>query len=103
MTVAQQTFGVPAAQPGAGDEPVRLRIAARAVRLCRQAPPASRLLNLHPVPVAGLREVGPGQAVVQLALGDQRLLARISNRSARELEVFPGAQLYAQVKAVALG
>lgn len=53
--------------------------------------------------VAGLREVGPGQAVVQLVLGDQRLLARISSRSARELEVFPGAQLYAQVKAVALG
>ena len=103
VTVAQQTFWLPTAQPVAGDEPVRLRIAARAVRLCRQAPPASSILNIHPVQVAGLREVGPGQAVVQLALGDQRLLARISNRSARELEVFPGAQLYAQVKAVALG
>ncbi len=78
-------------------------IAARDVSLCRQAPQDSSILNIHPVQVAALREVGPGQAVVQLALGDQRLLARISSRSARELEVFPGARLYAQVKAVALG
>ena len=103
VTVAQQTFWLPAAQPVAGEQPVRLRIAARDVSLCRQAPQDSSILNIHPVQVAALREVGPGQAVVQLALGDQRLLARISSRSARELEVFPGARLYAQVKAVALG
>lgn len=103
VTVAQQTFWLPAAQPVSGEEPVRLRIAARDVSLCRQAPQDSSILNIHPVQVAALREVGPGQAVVQLALGDQRLLARISSRSARELEVFPGARLYAQVKAVALG
>lgn len=103
VNVARQTFWLPAARPVAGDAPVRLRIAARDVSLCRQAPEDSSILNIHPVQVAGLREVGPGQAVVQLVLGDQRLLARISSRSARELEVFPGAQLYAQVKAVALG
>lgn len=103
VTVAQQTFWLPSAQPIASTEPLRLRIAARDVSLCRQAPTDSSILNIHRVQVAGLREVGPGQAVVQLALGDQRLLARISSRSARELGVFPGAPLYAQVKAVALG
>lgn len=103
VMVGQHTFWLPAARPVVvGEEPLRLRVSARDVSLCRQAPSDSSILNIHPVQVAGLREVGPGQVVVQLALGKQRLLARISSRSARELEVFPGARLHAQVKAVAL-
>jgi molybdate transport system ATP-binding protein len=39
---------------------------------------------------------------VQLALAGQCILARISGRSARQLSLFPGADVYAQIKAVAL-
>ena len=69
---------------------------------CLSAPGDSSILNILPARVVGLREVGPGQCLVQLALAGQCILARISGRSARQLSLFPGADVYAQIKAVAL-
>lgn len=95
-------FWLPAPRGRLVGETVRLRIAARDVSLCCQAPTDSSILNILPVRVIGLRDTGDGQALVQLALGEQRLLARLSSRSVRALEVAPGARFHAQIKAVAL-
>ena len=48
------------------------------------------------------REVRPGQTLLQLALGQQILLARITSRSAQRLALEPGQRLYAYIKAVSL-
>lgn len=102
ITVGDATLWLPVEQPLVAGESVRLRIAARDVSLCLSAPGDSSILNILPARVIGLREVGPGQCLVQLALAGQCILARISGRSARQLSLFPGADVYAQIKAVAL-
>ena len=99
ITVGGATLLLPVEQPLTIGEPVRLRIAARDVSLCLSAPGDSSIL---PARVVGLREAGPGQCLVQLTLAGQCILARISGRSARQLSLFPGADVYAQIKAVAL-
>ncbi|MCG8393373.1 MAG: molybdenum ABC transporter ATP-binding protein [Pseudomonadales bacterium] len=102
VTVGEHHFLLPARQAMPQGKPVRLRIAARDVSLCAQAPAASSILNIHPVAVSGVRSVGPGQSMVQLELGEQSLLARVSSRSVRQLALERGSRLFAQVKAVAL-
>ena len=52
--------------------------------------------------VLSVREVRPGQTLLQLALGEQILLARITSRSAKRLALVPGQRLYAYIKAVSL-
>ena len=49
-----------------------------------------------------VREVRPGQTLLQLALGEQILLARITSRSATRLALAPEQQIYAYIKAVSL-
>ena len=44
----------------------------------------------------------PGHVLVQLRIGESPLLARITARSRRELDIAPGQQLWAQIKGVAL-
>jgi molybdate transport system ATP-binding protein len=44
----------------------------------------------------------PAQTLVRLEAGGEPLLARITRRSAAELAITPGTQLFAQVKGVAL-
>jgi molybdate transport system ATP-binding protein len=39
---------------------------------------------------------------VQLRVGDSPLLARITARSRRELEIAPGSEVWVQIKGVAL-
>ncbi len=102
ITVGDATLWLPVEQALVAGESVRLRIAARDVSLCLSAPGDSSILNILPARVVGLREIGPGQCLVQLTLAGQCILARISGRSARQLSLFPGADVYAQIKAVAL-
>ncbi|MGK0392190.1 MAG: molybdenum ABC transporter ATP-binding protein [Alcanivorax borkumensis] len=102
IRVGSHTLWLPGLQRLTPGEPVRLRIAARDVSLCLSAPNDSSILNILPAQVVGLRDVGPGQCLVQLRLAGQCILARISGRSARQLSLFPGTDLYAQIKAVAL-
>ena len=80
----------------------RLRIPARDVSICRQRPRDSSILNILPVT---LREIGAGdeaRVLLRLALGSQYLLARITRKSAVELQLQVGDRLYAQIKSAAL-
>ncbi|MCA1243268.1 molybdenum ABC transporter ATP-binding protein [Stappia stellulata] len=81
---------------------VRVRIHAHDVILAREAPAGISALNVLKVTVAAVRAgEGPGM-VVQLDAGGERLLARITRRSARALEIAPGLACYAILKSVAI-
>ena len=80
----------------------RVRILAQDVILSKQAPHGLSALNVLPVQVVALRDgTGPG-VIVQLAAGDDRLLARITRRSADALAIAPGDTAFAIVKSVSI-
>lgn len=88
-----------AAGPGAE---VRVRIEAQDVILARQRPEGLSALNILPVTVRDTRRgQGPG-VVVQLSAGEERLLARITRRSADALGIAPGVTCFAVVKSVSV-
>lgn len=82
---------------GAPGMSLRLRILAHEVILSRQAPVGLSALNALPVRV--LRIEG---GLVQLALGDERMLAQVTPRSLKGLELQPGTDCYAIVKTVSI-
>jgi len=82
---------------------VRCRIHARDVSLALERPRGSSITNILPAVVDAVGpSTTPGQVLVRLKIGATVLLARITERSRRELAVEPGCALWAQVKAVAL-
>lgn len=90
------------AQPRGVDSQVQLRVQARDVSLSLLRPECSSILNILPAQVLDLREDGPGQVMVSLQAGNTRLLARITQHSARALQLQAGKQLFAQIKGMAL-
>ena len=90
------------AHPRAVGTQVQLRVQARDVSLSLLRPEGSSILNILPAKVLDLREDGPGQVMVSLQAGNTRLLARITQHSARALQLQAGKQLFAQIKGMAL-
>ena len=82
---------------------VRCRIHARDVSLALERPRGSSITNILPARVDAVGPGGtPGQVLVRLLVGETPLLARITERSRRELGIETGCAVWAQVKAVAL-
>ena len=82
--------------------PVRVRIAAQDVIVARNRPAGLSALNILPATVAALRlGDGPG-ALVQLRVGEDLLLARITKRSASALGLAVGSPVFAVLKSVAV-
>ena len=82
---------------------LRVRIDARDVSLALKVPELTSILNILPARVVDLSEgEDPAQTLVRLEAGGETLLARVTRRSAAELQLVPGMQLFAQVKGVAL-
>ncbi len=81
---------------------VRLRVLARDVSITLEAQTGTSILNIFPAVVDDLVEDGRAQMLVRLRLAGVPLLARITRRSARTLELAPGRAVHAQMKAVAL-
>lgn len=95
------TLTVPAGplKPG---QSVRLRIAARDVSIALTPAWDSSILNVVPVTITGRRDNG-ALTLLELALEDSApLLARVTRRSAEELNLVEGLQAFAQVKSVAV-
>lgn len=88
------------APPGA---PTRVRILAQDVILSGATRPEGlSALNILPVTVLALRDgAGPG-VIVQLQCGNDRLLARITRRSADTLGLRPGDAAHAVIKTVSI-
>ena len=80
----------------------RVRIPARDVSVCRQRPLDSSILNILPVTVCEIEKTDNARLLLQLSLGTQFLLARITRKSAVELGLRVGDQIYAQIKSAAL-
>lgn len=88
-----------AALPGAR---LQLRIPAHEVILAKARPEGLSALNILPVVVAAVRlGEGPG-AIVQVRLGDEALLVRLTRRSAEALGLHEGMACFAVLKSVAL-
>lgn len=81
---------------------VRVRLLAQDVMLATNKPSGISALNVLPARVREIREGdGPG-ALVQLEAGDEIILARITRRSAAALDLAPGRDVHAILKAVSI-
>lgn len=81
---------------------LRLRIQANDVSLCRSRPEHSTILNILPATVEAIQDGGGASMLVRLRLGDDRIIARVTRRSIRELGLREGEPLFAQIKSVAV-
>ena len=105
LAVRGGRFQTPASG-GASGEHRRLRVVAGDVSLARDPPGPTSILNILPARIVSLEAVGDHQMLALLALGanddGERLLARITRRSAETMQIAPGMRVFAQVKGVAL-
>ena len=86
----------------ATDAILRVRIMAQDVILSRDRPAGLSALNILQGAISDLRlGEGPG-AMVTLAVGEDRLAARITRRSAEALGLAPGQTCHAVIKSVAV-
>jgi molybdate transport system ATP-binding protein len=87
------------AEPGAT---VRVRVEAKDVLISLDPPGRVSALNVLPARIAAVRAgTGPG-ALVQLEAGGERLLSRVTRRSADALGLAPGMECYAVVESVSV-
>lgn len=85
------------AAPG---ENVRVRIRARDVSIALERPRNISIQNILPGRVLAISDEAGPIVDVQLAVGDETLIARITRRSREDLAIVVGQPLYALVKAV---
>ena len=81
---------------------VRVRVQARDVSVALQPQIGTSVLNSLACRVVDLAPDSPGQTMVALDAGGCRLLARISQKSAHDLQLQVGQAVFAQVKSVAV-
>jgi molybdate transport system ATP-binding protein len=79
---------------------LRVRIAAADIMLARSEPRDISANNVIAVRVAGLRETSGGLVDVQIKCGATSLVSRITRSSTVRLELTPGTELFAIIKAV---
>ncbi|MDP1524607.1 MAG: molybdenum ABC transporter ATP-binding protein [Rhodocyclaceae bacterium] len=82
---------------------LRVRVLARDVSLARAEPSGTSILNHFRVTVRELADdAHPTLLLARVEAGERSLLARLTRRSAAALELAPGVDVWAQVKAVAV-
>lgn len=82
--------------------PLRIRIEAKDIILARTAPEGLSALNILRGQVTAVRPgTGPG-TMVQMRVGSDSILARVTQRSAEALALAPGVTCYAIMKSVAV-
>ena len=101
LTVSGAELWVPGARRKAG-APLRLRIRANDVSLCRERPDQSTILNIVPATIDRVHATTGSSALVRLRVGKDKLLARVTRRSVRELQLKEGDSVFAQIKSVAV-
>ncbi|MFY0681047.1 MAG: molybdenum ABC transporter ATP-binding protein [Thalassovita sp.] len=81
---------------------IRIRMLANDVMISTQRPSHISALNVLEARVLSIRDgAGPG-ALVQLAVGAENILSRVTKRSAKALGLCPGADCFAVVKSVSV-
>jgi molybdate transport system ATP-binding protein len=82
--------------------PLRVRIRARDVILAASPPTGISALNILAGRVEAVVPIEAAALEVQLRLGDERLLARVTRRSGATLGLVPGREIFAVIKTVAI-
>ncbi|WP_058556179.1 molybdenum ABC transporter ATP-binding protein [Thiohalocapsa sp. ML1] len=81
----------------------RIRILARDISIAREPKTGTSILNTLPARVVSLGEDShPALTLVKLDVAGSPVLARLTRRSAEELGLTPGMDVWIQIKAVAL-
>ena len=83
-----------------GRSALRLRIAASDVSIVRERPAQTTILNVLPATIEEVCSVDDATALVRLRIGNQLLLAQVTNRSVQRLELEEGERVFAQLKSV---
>jgi molybdate transport system ATP-binding protein len=83
-----------------GRSALRLRIAASDVSIVRERPGQTTILNVLPATIEEVRSVDDATALVRLRIGNQLLLAQVTNRSVQRLGLEDGQRVFAQLKSV---
>ena len=96
-----QPLYVPAVSSNPGST-VRLRIPARDVSICLQAPLKTSILNIIKATISEIEAGSSPRLLLRLQIGEQFLLARLTRKSIDTLQLRTGDTVYAQVKSVAL-
>jgi molybdate transport system ATP-binding protein len=81
---------------------VRLRVQARDISLTLARSTGTSILNHLPARIVELSAHGRGRMLVKLDVGGALLLARITQKSAAQLDLQPGKSVFAQIKGAAL-
>jgi molybdate transport system ATP-binding protein len=81
---------------------LRLRVRARDVILALAPPTEISALNVVAGRVEKLVPIEEGALEVQLRVGNERLLARVTRRSGEALRLAPGRSVFAVIKTVAI-
>jgi molybdate transport system ATP-binding protein len=81
---------------------LRVRIRSRDVILAAAPPPGISALNVLAGRVEALVPIEDAALEVQLRLGDERLLARVTRRSGAALGLAPGRRVFAVIKTIAI-
>jgi len=101
LSVAGQELVMPMLAGLAPGRRVRLRIRARDVALALSPPRDSSIRNILRVAIVGIEAGDEGAfAELMLDLGGQRLRARITRASLRDLGLGPGMEVFALIKSV---
>lgn len=101
LRISAGTLHLPGVQADPGAR-LRLRILAQDVMLARERPVGLSALNVLPVRIDSINAgEGPGAAIA-LRAGEDRLLARITQRAVAELALEPGLSCYAVLKATSV-
>ncbi len=87
---------------GSAGTNLRLRVQASDVSLCRSRPEQSTILNILPAEVEAIQSGDGGSMLVRLLIGSERVVARVTRRSIRELGLREGESVFAQIKSVAV-
>ena len=82
------------------DTAVRVRVRASDVSLCKEQPEQTSILNVLPARIDSIEADGGATVLLRLALGSDRILARITRRSMRVLDLHEGDEVLAQIKSV---
>jgi molybdate transport system ATP-binding protein len=82
---------------------VRIRILARDVSIADAPKPGTSILNTLPARVLSLgADAHPALSLLKLEVSGQPVLARLTHRSAEQLGLAPGKEVWIQIKATAL-
>lgn len=102
LLIAAPSDNKSAAQSVKIGDSLRVLLYAKDVSLCLAPADNSSILNIVTVRIDEIKQQDKGKQLLLCSLGQQRLLATISQRSCNNLQLEVGKQLYAQFKATAM-